>query len=473
MWPHSLRPSLPLLRTAVAAAPVGRRLWTAAASTDPSLDAAASACVDAVRAAVARTRPPPDAAAAAAAAAEGPAQDACLVLVTQAYSGVAIARLGGELGRRLRGAGLRAHVSGTVVDQILDGRGRPSSRGLAVLYHHSAAGAAQVRAQPFYVGDQHGRQRLREVAVGRWHNSVTDRFESHRALDHWVCGQSSVTRAPSHVELPPELSAGDPEAVRLLVFSADRESRQVLDALDARFPRAAKLGIVGSRTPFLNGQEHTMLADAQVHDGGVLGFAFAAQHDCVAGPLRVRCGGLEPVTRALRIERCRGNVVLELEDGDSAHSLIAALRRRQRPADDDDGGGDGQLYARIMRTRGEHGPLVDPGSAVLRVTGGSPAKGGLALDTLRDLAPGHYIQFLVAVAGCGPAQWPGSAPEIRFGACGSSEQPAPAPEPSGPGAAALVFGGATEGGFAYGWPQPRGAPAQTGDDGSVFSGSRI
>ncbi|KAJ1734696.1 hypothetical protein LPJ61_000936 [Coemansia biformis] len=372
-----------------------------------------------------------------------------------------------------------------------------------MLYYHAGAEREtdppapqrRLRVQPFYVGDQHGRQRLREVAVGRWHNDVTDRFEAHRARGRWIHGESSVTRAASHVELPPELAGGigDSEAVRLVLFASDRESRQVLDALDARFPGATKLGIVGSQTPFLNGREYTLLADDQIHDSGVLGFAFAAQR-ChldqrrdIAGPPRVSYSGLEPISGALRIERCKGNVVLELEDGASIHLLVAALRGRRLA-----GGGaetDSQLFARIMRTRDMGAPCSDSavpppetGSMVLRVTGGNPAKGGLALDTLRDLAPGQYIQFLMPALDGHPrsaSKSNGSTSadgvEVLFGACGSdggSGQGSADPRPAGHcWPAGVAFGGATEGGFAYGRPRPHGSPAPEKDDGSVFSGS--
>ncbi|KAJ2764074.1 hypothetical protein IWQ56_004622, partial [Coemansia nantahalensis] len=231
MWPAALRASARRV-----AAPGGRRLWVAAASDDRLLSAAVSKCVSTIRAAVGgrtRTHPAPY-------AQPGAGQrplDACFVLVSQTYAAVHIECLTSEIAQRLREAGLAANIVGTVVDKVLDGSGRPDTRGLSVLYHHADGG---LRAVPFYVGDQHGRQRLREAAVGRWHNDVTDRFEVHKAQTRWVAGESSVTRAASHVELPPELTAsiGDPETVRLVLLASDRESRQVLDALDARFPGA-------------------------------------------------------------------------------------------------------------------------------------------------------------------------------------------------------------------------------------------
>ncbi|KAJ2297338.1 hypothetical protein IWW55_004827 [Coemansia sp. RSA 2706] len=444
MLRHILHP------VSTAAGHTRRQLWVAASSADTCLAAAASQCTKTIAAAVRQK------------ARDAASPATCFALVSQTYSAVEIDRLSANLTQQLAHAtGQHCSISGTVVEQIIGSRG--TAAGLSLLFHRPERGQSN---HPFYIGDQHGRQRLREVAVGRWHTAATDRFKTQQAATTtWQPGSSSVTRAASHLELPPELQAiNDPSAVHLVLFAADKETRQVLDALDARFPRAAKLGIVGAQTPFVNGREFTLLASSNggnaIYESGVVGVAFSdatGGHELVP---QVTYRGLVPVSDVLRIERCKGNVVLELEHGDRAHSLIAALRRpptETGSATDT----DGRLFARVLRTRDAHAALV------FQVTGGNPAKGGLALDTLRDLSPGSFVQLMM-LSRHQPEPQPsagasGTQPQIHFGVAGGCRVACPR-------AGAQVVGAATEGGFCYGGPMPVDSPTVS-DCGSVFSGS--
>ncbi|KAJ2157330.1 hypothetical protein GGF46_004584 [Coemansia sp. RSA 552] len=449
-----------------------RRLWVAAASSDPSLDTALAQCFNTVRSSVGSDHWPP----------KGDSQSccSCFALVSQTYPSPEIERLGVNIKQLL---GNNVHVSGTVVDSVFHGSNRAPGNGISILFHHpearrpdGPAPQATLAARPFYIGDSHGRQRLREVAVGRWHNKVTDRFEEHKDSTFWTPGISSVTRAASHLELPAELtSIDDPESVQLILFVSDKETRQVLDALDERFPDAVKLGIVGSQTPFLNGHDYTLISDTGLHESGVTGLAFVSQggdrsQGSAVGTPFLSSTGLEAVGEAMRIERCQGNVILDLEDGSGVHSLIAELRKRgqmEAPEADD------RLFARITPGR----DFASEDGVLLQVTGGNPAKGGLALDTLRDLAPGQYIQFLMG------ARRPEAAPaniaanaiapskhalQIWFGAGTNCDAHRLQRQVNQGGSAPTVFGGVTEGGFSYGKPSCSSTDA---NDGSVFSGS--
>ncbi|KAJ2899969.1 hypothetical protein IWW38_000767 [Coemansia aciculifera] len=178
------------------------------------------------------------------------------------------------------------------------------------------------------------------------------------------------------------------------------------------------LGLVGAATPFLNARPYTLLGST-VHSSG-------------------------SATPVLRIARAKGNIVLDIEDARAAHTLIAAMRTG--------GSGDNHVYARISRTReAALTPLTCPGpmSAVFRITGGDPAKGGVAVDTLSDIPPGCFIQFLVAK----------SAPlsdnlmldlssglSVAFGALSDSDCGGNTHIQSG------VLSAATEGGFVYAHP---------------------
>ncbi|KAJ2656460.1 hypothetical protein IWW48_005023 [Coemansia sp. RSA 1200] len=439
-------------------------------------------------------------------------RDSCFVLVSQSYPAAEIDRLTSTLHEYLADTAGNSGVcfSGTVVDQVViagETSGDPClGNGLAVMYHRPSDSPddPQLRSHPFYIGDQHGRQRLREVAVGRWHNKITDQFRQQSdssTTTRWVAGVSGVTQAMSHMVLPFELSAAavSPALVDLVLFATDRDSRQALDLLDAQFPQAAKIGIVGSRTPFLNGREYTLLANnsnsSRVHDSGMVGLAFARtkeERPVCRIPKKepeVSHSGLVPISDALRISRCKGNVVLELENGDAAHSLIASVRRQRMESPEKAREKDTRLFAKIMASScasdGTATNTQESVAAVFEVTGGDPAKGGLALDTLKDLSPGQFVQFMVKddddsqrILDISDAADSSSALLMMFGAadfCGNVAvgNVARSSVLQLKNSPAAVFGGVTESGFVYGGPSvPSAATASSGHgNSSVLSGS--
>ncbi|KAJ2883592.1 hypothetical protein H4R27_002678 [Coemansia aciculifera] len=259
-------------------------------------------------------------------------------------------------------------------------------------------------------------------------------------MDH--CRQASVlplsaTQAASSVRLPPELAdISDPLSVRLLLLASDRETRQTADALAQRFPRASILGLVGAATPFFNARPYTLFGST-IRSSGCVGLAFS---DSTMPSLTVAHPGMVAATPVLRIVRAKGNVVLDVEDARAAHALIATMRSC--------GSGDNRVYARISRTEeAARESLLQPGpmSAVFRVTGGDPAKGGVAVDTLSDIPQDCFIQFLVpaSVSIATPELGFGGGPTVVFGVTDSN---------SNGNAQQGVYNVASEGGFVYAYP---------------------
>ncbi|KAJ2718678.1 hypothetical protein GGI07_005648 [Coemansia sp. Benny D115] len=427
----------------------------------------------------------------------------CFVLVSQSYPAADIELLPRKIRQQMQcDAASTPSIAGTVVETVFSTTNGASCSGLAMLYHAPnkstphQTGESNIEGRLFHVGDMHGRQRLREIAVGRWHNEMTDRFSKHSSATQWIPGQSSVTRAASQLQLPPELAsaAQDASRVKLLVFATDKESRQVLDALDKSFPHAAKLGIVGSQTPFLNGREFTIFNQDKISDSGVVGFAFidmgktSADDDCEQHrPPKIVYRHLEPISDVLEIKRCKGNVLLDVENGEAARALISIVRKHR--TDTHKAGVDNRLFARISKTKeGVAHECSTTDSAIFQVTGGDPAKGGLAIDTLRDLSPGHYVQFMMTTRnqpehasvlqaihqrGARP-----SANQIAL-AFGASDSAGPGVDggaddlPANLANIASIFGGASEGGFVYGGSSRTETTlsATQSSDNSVFSGS--
>ncbi|KAJ2847802.1 hypothetical protein IWW36_003663 [Coemansia brasiliensis] len=439
-----------------------RRLWIAASSAEPSLHTAATQCITSIHAALQTHQ------------AETPSDKShCFVLVSQQYQVSDTERIAKFIKEKLGSIAHSCTILGTVVDGIFSNKQKPATNGISVLFYQDEPNQF---SQPFYIGDEHGRQRLREVAVGRWHNQTTDRFIQHQDKISWVQGKSSATQAASHLQLPSELrQIDDPRMVQLIIFASDKETRQVLDALDMRFPNAIKLGIVGAQTPFFNGREFTLFKDHQVYDSGIVGVAFgacdganqAAIPALAAGVPKVVYGRLKPISGQYRIERCKGNVILELEEGDGAHSLIAALRKARMEHQCHDS--DSRLFARITCTQNQQASSGEAAELqsekVFQVTGGNPAKGGLAVDTLCDLAPGQFIQFMMLADSPSSQTAPMAAMgcQVCFGADSSAEI-------DHSNSSTQVFGGVSENGFSYGAPLSSKPPYKNLSK-SVFVGS--
>ncbi|KAJ2109809.1 hypothetical protein IW146_006193 [Coemansia sp. RSA 922] len=407
----------------IVAATSGRRryLWASATSSASELSVAVAQCAEQIRQSVINSnshRMPLS-------------RDACFVSITPTYSAADVERISSSVSQALHGVSSAVDVVGTVVDQVNGG-----GAGVSLLFHTSRDKPNASRAVAFFIGDEHGRQRLRETAVGRWHIPV---------MDH--CRQASVlplsaTQATSSVRLPPELAdISDPLNVRLLLLASDRETRQTADALAQRFPRASILGLVGAATPFFNARPYTLFGPT-IRNSGCVGLAFS---DSTMPSLTVAHPGMVAATPVLRIVRAKGNVVLDVEDARAAHTLIAAMRSS--------GSGDNRVYARISRTEeAAREPLTRPGpmSAVFRVTGGDPAKGGVAVDTLSDIPHDCFIQFLVpsSVPVATPELGSGGGPTVLFGVTASTigDSAFSGQEQQG------VHSAATEGGFVYAYP---------------------
>ncbi|KAJ2230788.1 hypothetical protein H4R99_006248 [Coemansia sp. RSA 1722] len=442
---------LPKLLLQRKAASARRLLWVAASSTSSSLDAAISECADSIKATLAKRT---------AAKKRAQTHDSCFALVSQSFSAADVETAAQRLQDRLsKATGVDVAITGAVVDRIATNTSCHGSSGLSdgvsVLYHRPEPGTcsdAGLEAKPFYIGDMHGRQRLREVAVGRWHNTTTDRFRDYQRLIQWKDGQSSVTQAASHLKLPKELEEiSDPSAVELILMAADKDSSQVFDALDSRFSRAVRLAIVGSQTPFFNGREFTLFGSNQVYESGVVGVAFVRSQGVSSDNSRaveqpqVAYTGLRAISDVLEIRRSKGNVVLEVENGEAAHQLIASIRK-QRKSLSSDRSSENRLFAKITPSKES---MLNSG-VVLQVTGGDPAKGGLAIDTTKDIEPGRFIQFMM-LEDSSAASLPESTdqPTLRFTAKEYSGMAEPACTDAGTSIATNVFGGATEGGFVY------------------------
>ncbi|KAJ2745520.1 hypothetical protein GGI20_002124 [Coemansia sp. BCRC 34301] len=390
-----------------------RFLWVAATSSATTLSAAVGQCAEQIRKAVNSSH------------LSTASRDSCLALITPTYPASSIEDIAFSVSRALSGVSSAVDVIGTVVDRIND-----SHCGLSLLFYTSrdTTGGPAV---PFFVGDEHGRQRLREIAVGRWHTQATDRQAGL---------PQSATQASLSVHLPTELTEiCNPSSIRLLLLASDRETHQASNALAQRFPRASILGLVGAATPFLNTRPYTLIGSS-VHSSGCVGLAFSDH----APSLAVAHPGMAAATPVLRIARAKGNVVLEVEDAVAAHKLIAAMRSG--------GSGDYRVYARISLTReAASEPLLSPGpmSAVFHITGGDPAKGGVAVDTLSDIPSGSFIQFLVSTATPSAAELQLGAdnrPAVVFGV--SSDSANTSKNQAQPG----VLSVATEGGFVYSYP---------------------
>ena len=187
----------------------------------------------------------------------------------------------------------------------------------------------------------------------------------------------------------------------------DKNAEPFLRVLDEHFPHSPKVtsfffffsppqtqanylflqfGVVGSSTPFVNGNPYSLFLGHQVLPHGVVGLAVLGKsHPAVSGMIFADGTTLGPT---MEISKARGNIVLTVDgEGNPTRQLLAAIEERGFAAKKDE-----QFFIRsFLSKEGE-----DPDEALVhKITSGDPSKGLISVDTVRDIPIGTKIQVRV------------------------------------------------------------------------------
>ncbi|KAI8148353.1 hypothetical protein BJV82DRAFT_663733 [Fennellomyces sp. T-0311] len=241
---------------------------------------------------------------------------------------------------------------------------------------------------PFHVPDNSERHKVRNISVGRW-GSVEDfdrlRFQGNKLNENGWDAFNTISRPAHQVALPSTLQSqtGTPSFVFL---ASDNEPDQLLNALDHHFPQTPKIGVIGSSTPFITGEPYALFCQEEMLGGGIVGFA---SYNDVPVDVQVNHSALETLGEPLTITRCRGNIILDLDQAGATGLLLALIQQGQS--------------ARIAKEQEFYLGIYPPGQSdtsdpskmtVNRITSGDPSRGNMAVDTTADLQVGQIVQFM-------------------------------------------------------------------------------
>ncbi|KAJ3220019.1 hypothetical protein HDU67_007752 [Dinochytrium kinnereticum] len=269
-------------------------------------------------------------------------------------------------------------IVGTVVSSTL--ASDPTSTSILVtLIHGSDVSVRAALAVP-------PSKRTKRKAVGRWPDlslstGRADVFSTSTGgfdLNHF--GKDIAHSEDANFPMAELRDLPESDSDLALVFT-DKDPHDFLRSLDARVPKAAKIGILGAMTPFATGIPHTLYYNGDVLSAGATALLLSFKK--FKPSIKVGWPGLLNLGEKQKIMSCRGNMILSLDTGPAAKQLIkevAAVPSAQLSEDH-------RLYARIDATSAV-------GERVYRITSGDPSSGILSIDTTRTLEVNTGITFL-------------------------------------------------------------------------------
>ncbi|KAG0308553.1 hypothetical protein BGZ98_007639 [Dissophora globulifera] len=253
------------------------------------------------------------------------------------------------------------------------------------------------------------RKRLKEKSVGKWARSQDIEERSLDTADAWASFKS-ISVGQNQVQVPDSAlpPASHPahgqehDVSQDIMILSDLEVHQFLEALDTANPSASKTGLLASSTPFITGKPVTMYYDGKVVQDGVLGVSVVretiasssdrSEDDRNRRPTltTLEYPSLAPLGPAMQITKCRGNIILELNDSNATRLLLDRLQSTTLTKDKE------YFLATGEPTEAKDSQEFNVNmkeAMVYKITGGDPSKGNMAVDTVHDLNVGQWVQF--------------------------------------------------------------------------------
>ncbi|KAI9203229.1 uncharacterized protein BJ171DRAFT_511185 [Polychytrium aggregatum] len=364
-----------------------RRIWTTATHSDPALAAALDCCLGKLEFASSDH----------AAGEPVPSQpDLCVVLVSGTYPGEDLQALPAKVFSRLKPKCLvGAVVDAVAVRSPSDPTSFAYGPGLSITTT-GGNGLGDTEIIPFHIPPSRHR---RFKAVGRWPEQLKRSNLEPDAGDLGFTSVSTPRLEDTHAEAAdglafPGLGSLGGSSPIFLMFT-DREPHRFLSALDRHVPKGTKFGIAGTQTPFITGTPYTLFYNDKAVPEGLVGVAITPKADgdeskntLIIHDLEIAHPTLAPLGEPLTITNCRGNIILELDEGKASRHLLGQVEAYMRDAVR---ATDRRLYMRIW-DEGDEGESHD---SVLLIISGDPTKGTLALDTTKEIVKGMKAQFMI------------------------------------------------------------------------------
>lgn len=236
-----------------------RTLWTAATCSHPDLATSLSHCFPTPSSSSPSSEPP---------------KNVTIILASRSYPGSDLLHLPRAVPAHIRDT---STVLAAIVDRV------PTASGHGVSTLTLAPCASLLSCKPFHLsGAESRRKRLKEKSVGKWARAQDIEERSLDTADAWEAFKS-ISIGRNQVQVPEaalpssllnkgeeERKDGEDVKQEVLVFS-DIEVHQFLEALDTAAPKAGKVGLLASSTPFITGKPVTMFWNEKAVQDGVLG----------------------------------------------------------------------------------------------------------------------------------------------------------------------------------------------------------
>ncbi|KAG0211815.1 hypothetical protein BGX28_007405 [Mortierella sp. GBA30] len=370
----------------------GRSLWTAATCSHPDLATALSRCFPSTTSSSSPSSSP---------SAASNKDSVTVILASRSYPGSDLLSLPSKVPEHVSKSSV---VLGAVIDRVPTRSGHGVSTLTLTPSSSSSSKYRILSCHPFYLsGPESRRKRLKEKSVGKWARSQDIEERSLDTADAWSAFKS-ISIGQNQVQVPtailPPSSSPSSQLEQDIFMISDLEVHQFLEALDTATPVASKVGLMASSTPFITGRPVTMFYDGRLVQDGVLGVSIvkeAQQHlqkEKEVDEYRrtsVDYPSMATLGPAMQITRCRGNIILELDESNATRLLLDRLQATTLTKDKE------YFLATGEATAGDQDEdsNVDMSKAtVYKITGGDPSKGNMAVDTVHDLNVGQWVQFI-------------------------------------------------------------------------------
>ncbi|KAI9056514.1 hypothetical protein FKP32DRAFT_1599250 [Trametes sanguinea] len=235
--------------------------------------------------------------------------------------------------------------------------------------------------------------------VGRWHAMHKDgRPEpevplGRRSQMNW---ESAFSNAYDGNALPAPLEHLSPDAVDSIVYFTDNAPEGLSSSL-AKFSSAAKLGLIGTGTPFVTGRPYTLFHNDSIHSDGAVGLCLSS---AVKSSTQSAFPGLEPLTRPMVVTSSEGNLVNALDNANPSGLLLRAIQNHPAVGSLSQHGisPDLRVYMGTLKQQNGKHEL----DQLFYVMSGDPSRGSIALDT--DAAPeeGVLVQMFLLPPSASP-----------------------------------------------------------------------
>ncbi|KAF8650341.1 hypothetical protein AX16_005282 [Volvariella volvacea WC 439] len=206
--------------------------------------------------------------------------------------------------------------------------------------------------------------------------------QSERGID-W----ENVWDSYGEGELPEGLKTVKAEDVEHVVYFSDKSPEGLANSLGV-YPKAIKLGLIASSTPFVTARPVTLFYNQNIHSTGAVGVALLRRASATQGSSgsSIAFTEADPISDPMQVTTAEGNMINELDGGNPTQLLLDAIKKR---------GLDAETSPAFKENERFYLGLVEDGQVtqMYNITAGDPSRGSISLETPKGPPAGSQVQF--------------------------------------------------------------------------------